>query len=85
MVAREGGGSSDGDGIGGSGGGGKGRCPHPLKDGCSLYVRNVPSDCTHQMLFDLFTTAGNIRHDDAYGACINIQRMKNQPKRQLSL
>lgn len=80
-----GGGSSDGDGIGGSGGGGKGRCPHPLKDGCSLYVRNVPSDCTHQMLFDLFTTAGNIRHDDAYGACINIQRMKNQPKRQLSL
>lgn len=55
-------------------------CPHPIKPKCSLYVRNVPIDCTVEQLNGVFAKAGEIRHDSKYGVCINIQLMKNPPK-----
>jgi len=56
------------------------RCPLPARQGCSLYVRHVPKDCTKEDLVKAFEVVGKIRVDSKYGPCINIQDMKNPPK-----
>ena len=69
-----------GDRAGEGGNRSRGNCPHPERQGCSLYVRQLPSDCNNKMLYETFKVAGEIRDQKPYGPCINIQQMKNPPK-----